>query len=234
VLGYTEPLAGALAAGYFLAMRRYGDQAQRYWTAIALGFLSGLARPTGLLLSIPGAVEGLRAVRASENRRSATAVKALAATAAPPAGLLVFLGYSRLAFHSWTLPFSEQTQKANRGHVINNPLHAFEHVWRHGGPHGHQVATMATLLIVLGALLLVLTGRRLPASYAAWALPAFVLATTSHDFTSPPRYVGAIFPLFIAVAAVVRRPWLEPVLIAGAAALLLWTTQIALHGYLVA
>jgi len=95
-------------------VRGYADRGPRWWTAVALGFLSGMARPTGLLLAIPGAVEGLRAVRAS-GWRSATAVKAALASAAPLAGLFAFLAYAKLRFHSWTLPLSEQTKKTTAG-----------------------------------------------------------------------------------------------------------------------
>jgi hypothetical protein len=232
VLGYTEPLAGVVAAGYFLAVRRYPDREARWWTAIALGFLSGLARPTGLLLAIPGAVEGLRAVRAS-GWRSATAAKAALATAAPLAGLLAFLAYSKVRFHSWALPFTEQASKTNRGKTFNNPLRSFHNVSR-VVMYGHQVAWMCVLLIVLFALLLPLVARKLPFSYLAWTLPLYVLAITSHNFTSLPRYVGALFPALIAIALVSRRWWQEIALIAASGALLLWTTHVAMAGQLVA
>jgi len=59
---------------------------------------------------------------------------------------------------------------------------------------------MAMLLILLVAALLPLLARRLPVSYLAWTLPMYALAITSHDFTSLPRYLGALFPALIAAA----------------------------------
>src|SRR5581483_9413748 len=87
VMAYTEPLAGVLAAGYFLMVRSAGSgsgpgstpestsgsntdssagqrRARRHaWLALGLGFFGGMARPVGLLLAIPGAIEGLRSAR---------------------------------------------------------------------------------------------------------------------------------------------------------------------------
>jgi hypothetical protein len=232
VMAYTEPLAGVLAAGYFLAIRAYPDRKSRTWTAVVLGFLSGIARPTGLLLAIPGAVEGVRSAHAA-GWRGRVAAKALLTTVAPVAGLISFLAYSRLRFHSWMLPFTQQTLKANRAHLINSPVHAF-HVVSRFRYHGHQVADMCLLLIVLGAVLLPVVARKLPASYALWTLPMYGLAITSHNFTSLPRYVGALFPILIAAALVFRRWWQEAVLLSASLALLIWTTHTALAGFLVA
>lgn len=232
VMGYTEPLAGVLAAGYFLAIRAYPDRQARTWTAIVLGFLSGLARPTGLLLAIPAAVEGLRSARAS-GWRGAVSMKTAAAAVAPIAGLIAYLAYSRVRFHSWLLPFTQQTLKTNRARLINSPRISFHDVSRLRY-HGHQVADMCLLLIVLAAVLLPIVARKLPVSYVLWTLPMYGLAITSHNFTSLPRYIGALFPILIAAALVFRRWWQEAILLAASAGLLIWTTHTALAGYLVA
>src|SRR5262249_30376040 len=114
VMGYTEPLAGALAVGYFLALRTDRLTATRTWTAAGLGFLSGMARPIGVLLAIPGAIEALRDARRAGWSRSAIA-KAAVVTAAPAAGLTTFLAYSRVRYGSWLLPYTQQTSKLDRG-----------------------------------------------------------------------------------------------------------------------
>ena len=252
VMGYTEPLAGVLAAGYFLAIRAYPDRQARSWIAIILGFLSGIARPTALLLAIPGVVEGVRSARASGRRgavstnsalmntasmRSAAmqsaAGKSLLSALAPIAGLAAYLGYSRLRFHSWLLPFTQQTLKTNRARLINSPRISFHDVSRLHY-HGHQVADMCLLLIVLAAVLIPIVARRLPASYLLWTLPMYGLAITSHNFTSLPRYLGALFPILIAAALVLRRWWQEAMLLTAGVALLIWTTHTALAGFLVA
>ncbi|HXR71737.1 hypothetical protein [Actinocrinis sp.] len=241
VMGYTEPLAGVLAAGYFLAIRAYPGRPARTWTAIILGFLSGIARPTGLLLAIPGVVEGVRSARTAPMRTAAVktaavktaAGKSLLSAVAPIAGLVVYLGYSRLRFHSWLLPFTQQTLKTNRERLINSPRISFHDVSRLHH-HGHQVADMCLLLIVLAAALIAIVARKLPASYVLWTLPMYGLAITSHNFTSLPRYIGALFPILIAAALVFRRWWQEALLLAASVALLIWTTHTAFAGFLVA
>lgn len=232
VMAYTEPLAGALAVAYFLAVRSYSDRPPRLWVAAAVGFLSGMARPTGLLLAIPGMIEGLRLARGS-GWRPALVAKTVAVTAAPIAGLVAFLGYSKYRYDSWMLPFQEQTVKTNRAAIINSPKHSLHIIW-YDTPHGHQVATMIALVLVLSVALLPILAGKLPVSYLAWTVPMYILGITSQKFTSMPRYIGALFPLLIVAALISRRIWQEVIVIAVGAALLLWTTQITLHGWLVA
>ena len=93
---------------------------------------------------------------------------------------------------------------------------------------------MCLLLIVLAAVLIAIVARKLPASYVLWTLPMYGLAITSHNFTSLPRYIGALFPILIAAAVVFRRWWQEALLLAASVALLIWTTHTAFAGFLVA
>lgn len=234
VMGYTEPLAGVLAVGYFLALR--GDRlgAARTWTAVALGFLSGMARPIGVLLAIPGAVEGLRSARREGWSRAAVA-KAALVTAAPAAGLAAFLAYSRARYGSWLLPYTQQTSKLDRGGIMGNPLHILRHVWSHDPRHhGHEVAAVAVILIVSVSALLPTLVRRLPISYAAWAIPSFLLAIGSKDFTSLPRYIGALFPCLMAAALLTRRRWQWAAVLVLSSTLLLWTAYLIFKNYTVA
>jgi hypothetical protein len=234
VMGYTEPLAGLLAVGYFLAVRASAGRPRAATAGAALGFLGGLARPTGVLLAIPGAVEGARAAHAS-GWRPAVVARATLAAVAPAAGLASFLAYSRVRYGSWTLPFSEQVNKANRAAVMNNPYRTLRHVWHHDWRgHGHALAAMSALLIVVFALLIVVVARRLPLSYLAWTVPSFLLSIGSQDFTSLPRYVGALFPALIAAALIARRSWQWALLLSGSCALLVWTAYFAMAGFAVA
>jgi hypothetical protein len=235
VMGYTEPLAGVLAVAYFLAARApMAGRPRAAWAAIALGFLSGMARPTGVLLAIPGAVEGVRAARQAGWRRGVVA-RAVLTTLAPGAGLASFLAYSRLRYGSWMLPFTEQVSAANRAAVMNNPLFTLSRLWQYDWRgHGHAAATMSALLIVGFAALLLAVWWHLPVSYLAWALPSFVLGIGSQEFTSLPRYVGALFPALIAAALIARRPWQWAALLAGSCALFVWSAYFALAGFAVA
>lgn len=237
VMGYTEPLAGVLAVGYFLAVRGIGVDAGRsrgrLGAALTLGFLGGMARPVGIVLAIAGAVEGVRRAR-RDDWRPASMARAAAIALAPVAGLAAFLGYSRVRYGSWLLPYTQQTSKRGRGAVMGDPLRILHHVWVHDWRgHGHSAAIMACVLILGFAALLPVVWRRLPVSYTAWTLPSFVLAIGSKDFTSLPRYLSALFPCLIAAAAVTRRGWQWTVTLTLSCALLLWATYYAFAVYIV-
>jgi hypothetical protein len=252
VMGYTEPLAGVLAVGYFLAVRSVGAgsgtesstessaesgtaerRARRFWFALGLGFFGGMARPVGLLLAIPGAVEGLRRARREGWRRKGVA-SAAAIAAAPVAGLVSFLAYSRVRYGSWLLPYTQQTSTRGRGAIMGNPISILHHVWVHNWRgHGHGAAVMACVLILGFAALLPIVWRRLPVSYAAWTVPSCVLAIGSKDFTSLPRYLGALFPCLIAAALITHHRWQWTAMLAANCGLLLWATYYVFSIYIV-
>jgi hypothetical protein len=93
---------------------------------------------------------------------------------------------------------------------------------------------MSALLITIFAVLLVVVWRRLPVSYLAWTAPSFVLAIGSQDFTSLPRYLGALFPALIGAALLARRPWQWALTLTVSGALLIWTAFFAMAGFAVA
>ena len=248
VMGYTEPLAGVLAVGYFLAVRGLGagagsdtdggmrvgaGPARRTWAAAVLGFFGGMARPVGVLLAIAGAVEGLRHAR-REGWRWRSVARATIVAAAPVAGLAAFLAYSRVRYGSWLLPYTQQTSALGRGAVMGNPIRILHHVWVHNWHgHGHGAAIMACVLIIGFAALLPVVWRRLPVTYAVWTIPSFVLAIGSKDFTSLPRYLGALFPCLIAAALVTRRGWQWVAMLAASCGVLVWATDYVFAVYIV-
>jgi hypothetical protein len=192
-----------------------------------------MARPVGVLLAIPGAVEGLRQAR-GEGWRWRGVARAAIVAAAPPAGLAAFLAYSRMRYGGWLLPYTQQTSARGRGAVMGDPISILHHVWVHNWRgHGHGAAVMACLLILGFAALLPIVARRLPICYAAWTIPSFILAIGSKDFTSLPRYLGALFPCLIAAALVTRRRWQWAAMLAANCAMLLWATYYVFAIYIV-
>lgn len=200
VMGYSEPLAGVLAALYFLAVRR-----ERTGWAVAAGFLAGLSRPTGGVLALFGLIESVRAAHHAKWARRAV-LAALARTAAPLLGLGAYLGFCQLRYHDWILPYAQQMSGGNRGKVVRNPVTTVEIVFDH-----HAISILLTSLACagIGAAALAACRGRLPHSYTAWSAVLLVLAVTSPFFTSEPRYLAAILPLLITVPAVLRgrRAW---------------------------
>lgn len=197
VMGYTEGLAGLLAVLYFLAVRR--DRP-------VLGFVTGLAcgvvRPTGVLLALAGAVEAARGLR-SRRDGPLLVLRRLLVAAAPALGLAGFLLYSKVHQGSFAAPYTVQLSGGQRGGTVVDPLRtAFDILTRGGG----NAAMLSIELLVAGLALLWVACRRLPPSYAAWAVPSFVLAVTARGFASLPRYVSGVFPLLIA-AALLTTTW---------------------------
>lgn len=222
VLAYTEPIAGALAAGYFLVLRRAGDlrreAGRRLLLAVPLGLLSGLARPTGVLLVAPALVEALRARPTGLRPTAAWAGVALS----PAVGTGLYLAWSWRRFGDPFLPYTVQTRPGLRGGLAVDPRsHLLTTV-----PGGLDWRLKLALLL-LALALLVVVARRLGASYAVWSALTMAAAVSSSSGHSLPRYLAGTFPLLMAAALVTGgRRW-APVL--GAVVVL--HAYLALAGY---
>lgn len=211
-IGYADGLAGLLAVGTFLLLRR-----RSFGPAVATGLLAGLCRPTGLLLSVPALIEATRGLGGVPMRHRPVR---LAAVAAPVAGAAAYLGWVAHVFGDPLLPFRVQSRSDLRGRPVALPLGPLKHSFL-ALVHGREPTVAAHLpgtLIVLA--LLVVAARRLPLSYLAYA--AAVLATTFTAYTlgSFERYSAAAFPLFVALALATRRPTIYGGVLAVSAALM--------------
>ena len=80
------------------------------------------------------------------------------------------------------------------------------------------------------AALVVVLARRLPASYAAYAATAVVLALSARNLDSFERYAMSTFPLVIGVALVTGRAPVDRVVSALAAAGLVGYSLLAFFG----
>jgi hypothetical protein len=191
-LGYTEALAGLLAVMYFLVIRTRRDVG----VGTVAGLLSGLARPTGLLLSIPAAIEFAR--RHSDRGWPSR----LLLTAAPVLGTSVYLGWEWSAFGDPLTPYRVHSAHDLRGGVVSSP---WQFLFR-TSPGGYRWPLVLALLVACGFLLYV-CARTLPVSYTAWAVLSVAAAVTAYGLHSLPRYLAAVFPLVMAAAIVCRNRW---------------------------
>jgi hypothetical protein len=225
VLGYTEALAGLLAVGFFILLRT-----RNLAGAVPVGVLSGLVRPTGLLLSLPALVELARPDRIWPHRsrldRSLPGVDLSArkgparwllralVVIAPLAGTAGYLAWSWYAFGEALAPYRAQTGSELRGGVLSVS-------WRFlvSTSGGGYPWPLVLGLLAATAVLLWICARRLPSSYTVWSVCAVAAAATAYGFHSLPRYLASVFPLTMAAALVCRNRlvW-RSVLLASAAA----------------
>lgn len=200
VMGYAESLLVFFGLATFLALRK-----QRWGWAIAMGLLAGLSRPLGVLLFIPAAIE---AGRHLSKARTPERVSRCAAAAAPGVGGLVYLGWSWVAYGDPLRPLRLQQEFDRRG--------GFEFPVTRLIDAARQLADGADLgsglhfpWAVGFLILLAISFRRWPVSYGAFAAAVLIVATSAANLDSLERYGLSAFPLILALAGLVRTPWLE-------------------------
>lgn len=208
VMGYTEALAGVFAAVYLISIRqsaapRPAATDRRVWLWHAAGFLaglgSGLVRPTGLLLALPGAIEALRQRRDPLPHVAARVLTALS----PLMGCGLFLLWAHTVYGDYTLPYSIQKLEGLRGTYAGNP---FEAALDSLNQSGNGAGAFTLVLVVASVGLLWACVRRLPFSYTAWAALSLFAAVTAPHYSSFARYMAGILPLLL-VTALLTREW---------------------------
>jgi hypothetical protein len=209
VLGYAEALLLVCGVGMFLALR-----SRRWLVAVPLGLVAGLTRPVGLLLFVPAIVEVLRERRGISVRDWCSR---LGAVASPVVGTGLYLAWAGARYDDPLLPFSVQDNPRLRGGTVDPITHVIDAV-RHAVDGDRFGAGLHLIWIVVVVALLVIVARRLPASYAAYAGAALLLALTARNVGSFERYAFTTFPLVLGIALVTRRREVDRVVSALAAA----------------
>ena len=212
-LGYTEALAGLVAVGYFLVIRTN----RHAGVGTLAGVLSGLARPTGLLLSVPAAVELV------QRRFERGWPSRLLVTASPVLGTSLYLAWAWSAFGDPLTPYRVHASPDLRGSVVSPP---WEFLFRTSSG-GYRWPLVLALLVAAGFLLYV-CARTLPMSYTAWAVISIAAAVTAYGMHSLPRYLAAVFPLVMAAALVCRKPWVWTTVLAVCLPAFAWVSYLNL------
>ena len=221
VLGYAEALLLVCGIGMFLALR-----SRRWLVAVPLGLVAGLARPVGLLLFVPAVIEVLRERRGVSVRDWCSR---LAAVASPVVGTVIYLAWVGARYDDALLPFSVQDSPRLRGGTVDPITHVVDAVGNafDGDRFG---AGLHLVWIVVVVALLVVVARRLPASYAAYAGAAVLLALMARNVGSFERYAFTTFPLVLGIALVTRRREVDHVVSVLAAAGLVAYSVLAFLG----
>lgn len=201
--GYSESLLLALSIGAFLCAR------QRRWAIAGMcGLLAGLCRSTGVLLTLPLAVEAVQHMRERRAAEHRSLTVGHFAVAAPVVGLLLWVAYSSVVLNVSGGPIGAASSWGQR------PAMPWVSISRSigvilDGSRGPEVLNLAAVgLLVAGCVAMV---RRLPFSYTAYAVASIpVLCFRTADFSplmSASRYVIVVFPLFVIAALLLRRTW---------------------------
>lgn len=222
-MGYAESLLIFFSIAMFLALRR-----RRWGWAVAAGALAGLSRPLGVLLVVPALIEAMRdlgRVRARER------LARLAAAVAPGLGGLTYLTWSWVAQGDPLRPLKLQQDFDRRGGFENPVTRLVEAA--HQLLDGADLGSGLHFPWAVGFLvLLVVTFRRWPASYGAFAGAVLLAALSAGNLDSLERYGLSAFPLVLALAGILRPAWLErAALVLAACGLTTYATLAFLGAY---
>lgn len=202
-LGFSEALyTVAVLAAFTLA--RDGKWG---WSGLA-AFVAGLTRLHGALLIAPLAYEYLR--QQHWQWRAIFSLRAVG-TLGAPLGVLAFFGYLGVQFGNPLAYFDVQTLffKGIRaeafptfpGTTLANSIYGL----LNNTPSTESVAVVSALLLLL--CLTLETWARLPRLYGVYMLTVVLFSLTSGDLISLPRFVVPMFPGFMALGLMGKRPW---------------------------
>lgn len=216
---YSESLFLALSVGCLYAARRH-----RWAVAGLLGALASASRSAGLLLALPLVVEGaLQAWRGPLQARWRGLAASVAAAAAVPVGMLLYLAYWGHYGQSWRRPLD--IQKSGWSKQFSLPWHTLYRGWQEGTkypgsyPGGYHALDLLCVLVVLAAGVWVVLRVRLTYSvYLALSLLLpLLLMFDGRPLLSLPRYYLVVVPVFWAFAAFAER-WRAHDLVVGVSA----------------
>ena len=224
VWGYSEALFLLLAVATFLVLRR-----RQFVAAAGLGALAAFARPTGLLIAIPAAIEAWRGLRGASWRGWLT--RALAVVG-PFVGTAVYLLWVRGETGDFFDPYSIQANRNFRGGTVD-PVTGVRQALTQFFDHDRVGPLLHVGWAVVAIALVVVALRKLPVSYGAFAGAVVIVALSSRKLDSFERYAFAAFPLVIAAGMLVRNRKLETLVFTlSGAAMCLYTTLAMLGVYL--
>jgi len=206
---YTESLFLLGSAGAFFHFHR------AQWVRASLfGLLVGLSRPNGCFLSIPLAVLGLEQMYREIRGAPAVSLQAwsrpvvirLAVAAMPGIGMLVFTAYLYRLTGVW-LAWARMHAAWGRRWGTGPLAQGWEWLTTEGLMavfQGVPFDTLNTLAVIFALLLVWPVFQRLGAASGVFVLVNLVPPIFAGGALSMGRVTSTLFPLFIALAAIVR------------------------------
>lgn len=231
---YTESLFLLLALSAFYAARK-----KIWFLAGFLGMLASATRVIGILLLPALIVEWFQGVK---NRKKQSSIFGLLSLLLIPVGLVLYILFLQkttgnpLAFYNELGAFGEQRS----GQLV--PL--YQVFWRYikmlatttmSDPIYLTVSMEAVAGFFVPVLLLWGYIKKMRISYLLFGALAYMLPTLTGSFSSMPRYVLVIFPLFILLGIFLsEKPKLRLSLFIASIILLTIETMLFIRGYWVA
>lgn len=205
VLAYADAVLLLCVVVAFLGIR-----SDRWWWAAAAGLAAGAVRPVGVLLVVPVAVELW--TRRHEMAGTRAWSGGGAAVVAPVVGAGAYLVWVGHRFGDLWLPLTVQQQNGHRGQFAA-PFDAMWHdaVDALGGHHLGSALHIPWVLVCVA--LVVVAWRRLPHSYALFAVAVLVVSLSSTNLDSFERYALGAFPLVVAASTCTSRRSVELVVL---------------------
>lgn len=198
---YSEPLYLLATTAAFFHFER-----SEWCRAAVWGFVTGLTRPSGVLLTAPLALVALRA-QTRTSFFSWPQPAAYLALAAPPAALALHMLYLRQLTGRW-FAWTEVQVAWGRTYEVAQWLRLeFVHLADVGVLRyleGAPVTTMNGLAALMALVLLWRVTKAAGPPYTLFVLVNLVPAIASGGLLSVGRFTSTLFPLFFALAVLIR------------------------------
>jgi len=203
-------LSGVFAESLFLLISIllfYGMKKEKFLFVFACGILLGLSRPTAVF-AVPAVCLAYLAGKHFDIRK--IGISSLCCIGVPVGyGLFALFGYSVTG--DWF--FYTHIKQVGWGSVWTNPLSLLVHCLM-----SHQVSTLGNgTAVASGCIFIVALWKRIGMVYGILGLSLLVLPLTAGFMVIPGmmRYMAALFPLFVACAALREGSVVDTAMITG-------------------
>lgn len=222
---YTESLFIMLTIISFYYMRK------REWINSGIfGLLAAFTRNFGILLLIPLFIEIVLSIKKEGNKQ---AIEQLIALISIPTGLGLYLFVNKMVTGDWLKFLSYQQEKWHNKfgflpeNVGKHVLYIFE--WKPSISVSMWMPQVFSFLLALGIIIFAI--KRIRLSYSAYMLVYLIIAFSPTWLISGPRYVMAMFPLYIVLSTTIKRELTWNMVILASSLLLALYTIGFVNGY---
>lgn len=219
--GYTEATFLMLAIGsYYAALRR------QWLLAGVCGMCLAATRNVGFWMAVPLFLEYVRQTWNRERPLAALVHPRILALGLVPSGLALYMLYGFMKVGD---PLAFTHAGADWGRILVSPLRTLATAVNY---------TPFYLFLFLGALSVAIglwaagLWLRLRVGYLVWSALLITTYLCSNSLEALPRYLSIVFPLFIALAMILRgREWAFRLVLASSICLLTICTALLANGY---